>query len=153
MRLSKRSAYTLLALAYLAVHKERRSSTREIAEYYGISRNHLTKVVWELGRAGHVETVRGKNGGIGLSRPAESISLGAVVRPIEQAVPLAERFPGGAGACRTAPCRRYRSILAEAEEAFFASLDRCTVHDLVHRTLSEGSEPGVVDPAGPMRSH
>lgn len=153
MRLSKHSAYALQVLVHLAVHKERRSTVREIAVRYGISRNHVAKAVWELGRAGHVETVRGRKGGVGLHRPAESISLGSVVRPIERAIPLAECFPEGAGACRIACCCRYRSILAEAEEAFFAALDRYTVQDLAHRTRSGESESGGVEPAGPMRSH
>ncbi|MYE60465.1 MAG: Rrf2 family transcriptional regulator [Alphaproteobacteria bacterium] len=153
MRLSKHGAYALQALVYLAVHKERRSTIREIADRYGISRSHLTKVVWELGRAGHVETVRGRRGGIALARPAESISLGVVMRPIERAIPLAECFPAGAGACRIASCCRYRSILAEAEEAFFAALDRYTVQDLAHRTRSGESASGGVEPTGPMRSH
>ena len=136
MRLSKHTAYALQVLSYLAVHNERRSTIREIADHYGISRSHLIKVVWELGRTGHVDTVRGRTGGIGLARPAGSIPLGAVVRPIERAFPLAECFPDGAGACRIASCCRYRSILAEAEEAFFAAFDRYSVHDLVHCTQS-----------------
>ena len=73
MRLSKRSAYAPLALAYPAVKKGRRSMIREIADGYGIYRNRLNKVVWEPGRAGHAETVRGRNGGVGLGRSAESI--------------------------------------------------------------------------------
>ena len=52
---------------------------------------------------------------------------------MERTVPLVERFPGGAGRCRIAPARRYRAVLAEAEAAFFAVLDRYTVHDLVDR--------------------
>jgi len=153
MRLSKHGAYALQALVYLAVHKERRSTIREIADRYGISRSHLSKVVWELGRAGHVETVRGKNGGIRLARPAKSIRLGAVVRPIERAIPLAECFPRGAGACRIASCCRYRPVLAEAEKAFFAALDRYTVQDLVRRDRIREGESRGMEPTGPMRSH
>lgn len=153
MRLSRRSAYALRALACLAVHKERRSTVREIADRCGISRSHLTKVVWELGRAGHVKTVRGRNGGIRLARPAKSIRLGAVVRPIERAIPLAECFPPGAGACRIASCCRYRPVLAQAEKAFFAALNRYTVQDLVQRDPIGEGESGGAPPPGPARSH
>ena len=153
MRLSKHSAYALQVLVHLAVDKERRSTVREIAVRYGISRSHLSKVVWELGRAGHVKTVRGKNGGIRLARPAKSIRLGAVVRPIERAIPLAECFPRGAGACRIASCCGYRPVLAEAEKAFFAALDRYTVQDLMRRDRTGEGESAGAAPPGPIRSH
>ena len=153
MRLSKHAGYALRALVYLAVHEGRLSTVREIAECCGISRSHLTRVVWQLARAGHVETVRGKNGGVRLACSPGTISLGAVIRHIESAIPLAECFPNGAGACRIASCCRYRSILVEAEEAFFAAFDRYTVHDLVHRDRRGGREPGGAEPAGLTRSH
>ncbi len=153
MRLSKRVDYALRALVYLAVHEGRLSTIHEIAECYGISRSHLTKVVWQLGGAGYVETVRGKKGGVRLAHPPETISLGALVRPIERTFPPAECFPDGAGACRIVSCCRYRSILAEAEEAFFAVFDRYAVHDLVHHVRRGGSEAGGVAATGPTRSH
>ncbi len=153
MRLSKHTAYALRALVYLAIHEERLSTIREIAECCGISRSHLTRVVWQLARAGHVETVRGKNGGVRLACPPGTIPLGAVVRHVESAIPLAECFPDGAGVCRIAPCCRYRSILTEAEEAFFAVFDRYTVDDLAHRNGRRGSGSGGAPPAGPTRSH
>ena len=133
MRLTDRTDYAIRVLMYLAVRDCDLATFREIAERYGISRNRLTKVVWEFGRAGFVETVRGKGGGLRLSRSAETISVGAVARHTERSIPMAECFPSGAGACRIAPCCQYRIVLAEAQEAFFAILDRYTVHDLVHR--------------------
>ncbi len=153
MRLSKYADYALRALAYLVVHEGRLSTIREIAECCGISRSHLTGVVWQLGRAGHVRTVREKKGGIRLARPAQSIPLGAVVRPVERTFPLAECFPDGAGSCRIASCCRYRSILAEAEETFFAVFDHYTVRDLVHRDRRGGRGPGGAKSARPRRSH
>ncbi len=116
---------------YLAVNREGLATVGEIAERYGVSRSHLNRVAWELGRAGFVETVRGRAGGLRLAGPAEAIPVGAVVRYIERTVPLAECFPGGRGGCRIAPCCVYRQVLAEAEAAFLAALDRYTVRDLV----------------------
>ncbi|MDE0334049.1 MAG: Rrf2 family transcriptional regulator [Defluviicoccus sp.] len=68
-----------------------------------------------------------------MATPPEAIPLGAVARHIERSIPLAECFPGGAGGCRIASCCIYRKVLAEAETAFFAVLDRYTVRDLVDR--------------------
>jgi len=118
---------------YLAVNGEGLATVGQIAARYRVSKSHLTRVVWELGRAGFVETVRGKGGGLRLARPAEAISVGAVARHSERSIPLAECFPGGAGGCRIASCCVYRQVLAEAEAAFFAELDRYTVGDLVDR--------------------
>ena len=63
MRLTDRTDYAFRVLMYLAVNDEGLATIREIAERYRISNSHLTRVVWELGRAGFVETVRGKGGG------------------------------------------------------------------------------------------
>ena len=117
---------------YLAVNGGRLSTVAEIAARYGISHSHLTKVVWALGRAGFVETVRGRGGGLRLARPAETIAVGAVARLTERGIPLAECFPGEAGSCRIETCCVLKGILAEAEAAFLAVLDRCTIDDLVH---------------------
>ena len=131
MRMTDRTAHAFRVLIYLAANGGPLATTREIAERCGISRSHLTKVVWELGRAGFVETVRGKGGGLRLARPAAAIPLGAVARYMERTIPLAECFPGGAGGCRIASACRYRVVLGEAEAAFFAALDRFSIHDLV----------------------
>lgn len=131
MRVTDRTDHALRVLMYLAVNEGRLATTPEIAERFGISRSHLARVVWELGRAGFVETVRGKGGGLRLARPARDIAVGAVARHTERAVPLAECFPGGADRCRIASACRYRVVLGEAGEAFFAVLDRFTVDDLV----------------------
>ena len=137
MRLADRTGYAFRVLVHLAADDKGLATTGEIAARHDISRSHLTKVVWQLGRAGFVATVRGRGGGLRLARPAREISLGAVARHTEQAIPLAECFPGGAGGCRIAPACRYRVVLGEAEQAFYAALDRFTVHD-----LAEGHREG-----------
>ncbi len=119
---------------YLAVSGAGLATVREIAKRYGVSKNRLAKVAWELGCTGFVETARGKGGGLRLARPLETISVGAVARHIERTIPLAECFPEGAGACRIVSSCVYRHVLVEAEEAFFVVLDRHSVRDLVEAT-------------------
>ena len=133
MRMTDRTDYAFRVLMHLAVNAGRLVTIGEIAERYGVSHSHLNRVAWELGRAGFVETVRGRGGGLRLARPAAEISAGAVARYMEGTIPLAECFPGGAGKCRIAPACRYRVVLAEAEAAFFAVLDLYAGHDLVER--------------------
>ena len=131
MKLTDRTDYAFRVLMYLAVNGGRLATVGEIAAHYGISHSHLTRVVWALGRAGFVETVRGKGGGLRLARPAEAVGVGAVTRSMERSMPLAECFPGGAGGCRIETCCALKGVLAEAAAAFFAVLDRYSVDDLV----------------------
>jgi len=131
MRLTDRTDYALCVLMYLAVNGEGLATVDEIAEHFSISRHHVARVVWKLGRAGFVETVRGRGGGLRLARAAESISVGAVARHTEGTIPLAEYSPGDAYSLRITSRSIYREVFAQAGEAFFAVLDRYTVGDLV----------------------
>lgn len=133
MRLTSFSDYTLRVLMYLALEPERLATISEIAEAYGISRNHLMKVVHQLARSGVVESLRGKGGGIRLARPAEEIHLGAVIRASEGKAPIVECLDTTANSCCiTAGCQ-LTSILERAFEAFFATLDEFTLADLMAR--------------------
>lgn len=129
MRLTRYTDYALRTLIYLALHEPQMSSIAGIADAYGISESHLTKVVHQLGRAGLVRTLRGRGGGLRLGRPPGEIVVGAVVRETEEDLALVECFSNGACAI-TAPCR-LRGVLGEAMAAFLAVLDRYTLADLV----------------------
>lgn len=131
MRLTRRTDYALRVLMHLAVNGDGLATISEIAERYEISRHHLARAAWGLGRAGFIVTVRGKGGGLRLARAAEEISIGAVARHTERVARLAGGAPGGVDSPRTASCRVYRRILAEAGEAFFVALDRYTIDDLI----------------------
>ena len=78
MRLTAFSDYALRVLMYLALHPDRFVSIPEIATAFGISANHLMKVVQHLGASGDVLTLRGPRGGLRLARPAEAIRIPVV---------------------------------------------------------------------------
>jgi Rrf2 family transcriptional regulator, nitric oxide-sensitive transcriptional repressor len=131
MRLTVFSDYTLRVLMYLALDRSRLATIPEIAAAYGISGNHLMKVVHQLVRAGFVESVRGKGGGVRLARAPEEIRLGEVLRASEGDAPIVECLSGKAMACRiSSPCR-LRGILVDAFAALYDSLDEHTLADLV----------------------
>ncbi len=82
MKLTLHTDYALRMLVYLAVNRDGSSRVADVAESYGISRNHLLKVALHLGRLGYLTSVRGRSGGIALARKPEEINLGEVVRQI-----------------------------------------------------------------------
>lgn len=126
MRLTSFTDFALRALMRAAGEPDRSFSTEEIARDFAISRHHLTKAVRDLARAGLVETRRG-GGGFRLARPAESITIGVVVRALEARQALVECFRADGGACVLTPTCRLAPRLARARDAFLADLDRTTL--------------------------
>jgi Rrf2 family transcriptional regulator, nitric oxide-sensitive transcriptional repressor len=131
MRLTSFTDYCLRVLIYVAAQPEGRATIAEIARTYGISENHLTKVVHSLGKAGFLTNVRGRGGGIGLARDATAINVGAVVRHSEGAAVPAACFEPGSPLCSISDVCRLRGVLDQAVHAFYAVLDRYTLQDLV----------------------
>jgi Rrf2 family nitric oxide-sensitive transcriptional repressor len=130
MRLTFYSDYSLRLLMYAAVRHGELVTIQEVADAYGISKNHLMKVAFELGRKGYLETVRGRGGGFRLSRSPEKISLGQVVRETEEDFTMVECFDPKSNTCAIAgPCR-LRGALSRALKAYFAVLDEYTLADL-----------------------
>lgn len=131
MRLSTFSDYTLRVLMFLAIEPGRLATIPEIAAAYGISDNHLMKVVHQLARSGLIESMRGKGGGIRLARKPEEIRLGEVVRISEGSGAIVECLSDGPVACRIAPACGLPGILGRAFESLYATLDEYTLADLV----------------------
>lgn len=61
MQLTSFTDYGLRALIYMASLPEgRMTSISEVTEVYGVSRNHMVKIINQLSRAGFVTAIRGK---------------------------------------------------------------------------------------------
>lgn len=131
MHLTTYTDYSLRVLIYLVIHMEKPTTIQEIADFYKISKNHLVKVVHQLGGKGFVATRRGKNGGIRLARAPEQIGVGQVVRAMEPGFQLAECFGRDRLPCTVLPRCNLKPILEEAGDAFLGMLDRYTLADLV----------------------
>jgi Rrf2 family nitric oxide-sensitive transcriptional repressor len=150
MRLTVYSDFSLRVLMYVALHPERLPTIAEIATSYGISKNHLMKVVYQLGVAGYVETVRGKNGGLRLARPPDEVRLGEIVRHTEPDMALVPCFEPVSTPCVISPACTLRRALYEAKNAFLAVLDGYTLGDLVRNPkpladlLALGPSPATV---------
>jgi Rrf2 family nitric oxide-sensitive transcriptional repressor len=144
MRLSTFSDYSLRVLMYLGGQDDRLVTIAEIAAVHDISKAHLMKVVHQLGLNGHIETLRGKGGGIRLARSPGEIVVGKVIRQSEGDFALAECF-AGQSACRIQGGCGLPSILNEALSAMFLVLDGYTLADLLR--TPHGSGPVVASSA------
>jgi len=133
MQLTRYTDYSLRVLIYLAVRPGELATIDAISRAYGISRGHLVKVVHQLGRAGFLETMRGRGGGFRLARPPEEIGVGDVIRYTEGKLELVECFDARASDCRIEQACGLRGALEEALDAFLKTLDRHTLADLVSR--------------------
>ncbi|MGB5591277.1 MAG: Rrf2 family transcriptional regulator [Gammaproteobacteria bacterium] len=130
MRLTVFTDYALRVLMYLAVNPEQKVTIRDVAEGYGISRNHLMKVVNKLTRAELVDASRGVNGGLRLARAPEEITIGEVVRKTEDEIALVECFRAD-NQCIITPECALKDVFGEAQTAFLDVLDSYTLADLM----------------------
>lgn len=139
MRLTAFTDFGLRALMRLAGEPARSFSTSEIAAEFGISRNHLIKVVRDLAESGFVATQRGSGGGFRLARPPQKITLGEVVRALEQRQALVECFREDGGDCVLKPRCRLKQRLAAAQEAFMRELDKTTLAECAYPGRPKGA--------------
>jgi Rrf2 family nitric oxide-sensitive transcriptional repressor len=130
MRLTSFTDYGLRMLMRMAGAPERAFSTADLAVEFGLSRNHLAKIMQRLAQEGLVTTRRGGGGGAVLARRPEDIRLGAVVRLLEEGQPLVECLSDGGGACVIDGRCRLKARLRMAEAAFLDELDRTTLADV-----------------------
>ncbi|MEQ9335032.1 Rrf2 family transcriptional regulator [Thalassobaculum sp.] len=139
MQLSQFTDYALRTLILTALNADRRTTIDEVATAYGISKDHVRKVVHQLTRLGFLQATRGRGGGIRLGMPADRIRVGDVVRGTETTFAMAECLrpgscgpdagPGGSGCPIDGACR-LTGMLRGAAEAFLAELDRHSLADV-----------------------
>jgi Rrf2 family transcriptional regulator, nitric oxide-sensitive transcriptional repressor len=133
MRLTDYTDYSLRVMLYLAVRREGLATIQDISDAYGVSKNHLMKIVQRLGELGWVETVRGRRGGLRLSDHSGSLTVGQIVRATETDLALVGCFPDERGTrrhCVIEPQCQLRNVLDAARKAFLAELDAHTIGDL-----------------------
>jgi Rrf2 family transcriptional regulator, nitric oxide-sensitive transcriptional repressor len=132
MNITRFTDYALRVLIYLSVSEQKVITIKSVAESYGISKNHLMKVVQELSSKGYVEATRGKNGGIKLRRPPAEINIGELVRQFEQDSTLVECF-GPNNQCVIAPACQLKNMFSGALNQFFEHLEQFTLANLIEQ--------------------
>lgn len=128
MQLKRYTDYALRILVYLGAHPDQVVSVSRIASAYGISRNHLLKVVTGLVEQELVETIRGNRGGLRLAASPGDINVGAVVAHMEGDRPL---INCGDPPCPILPACLLNTALQEAQQVFIRHLSGYTLADLI----------------------
>jgi Rrf2 family nitric oxide-sensitive transcriptional repressor len=136
MQITSYTDYALRVLIYLARSPNSQATITEIADFFDISRNHLVKVVHQLGTKGFLTTTRGKGGGLSLQRPPEMICIGEVVRSMEKHFNWVECFDPALQRCRLLPNCGLKHLFAQAGNAYLQVLDVATLADVLLGAVS-----------------
>ncbi len=139
MRVTRYTDYSLRVLVYLALRESDRSTIRQISDAYGVSKNHLMKVVQQLAALGYVESARGVGGGLNLARQADQIRIGEVVRHMEPDLALVECMRSG-NQCVITPACKLRTMLSRARESFLEVLNEYSLADI----LADGRQIAIL---------
>jgi Rrf2 family nitric oxide-sensitive transcriptional repressor len=131
VQLSLHADYGLRVLLYLGTHPGEIVATQQISDAYGISKNHLVRVMQTLGDAGYVRVIPGRSGGVTLAKDPAAIRLGDVVRAAEPNLHLLECFELETNTCPIVSVCGLKTPLAKALDAFFAELNKNTLADLL----------------------
>lgn len=132
MKLTNYTDYALRVLIFLATRNSNKLvNIKDIADTYSISKNHLMKVIYDLGKLGYVETIRGRNGGIRLGKAPEQIIIGEIVRKTEDDFNLVECFSKEKNNCILSPNCGLKHVLNKALSAYLAVLDQYTLQDVI----------------------
>lgn len=131
MRLTAYTDYALRVLIYVGLKNGELVRIDEVATSFDISRNHLSKIVHNLGSKRYLQTVQGRNGGFKLARDAADIDVGQLVRDFEPDFDLVECFDSSTSKCRIQPSCVLAGELDAAMAAFLERLDGVTLRDLI----------------------
>lgn len=135
MRQNTYTDYSIRVLMYLALYTDNLVRIDEIAKSYAISKNHLTKIVHHLAKAGFITSIRGRNGGIKLAKAPEDINIGHVVSETEEDFHLVECFNASSNQCVLTGACQLGGMFTEALQAYMNTLSRYTLADLIKNPL------------------
>jgi len=131
MQLTLYTDYSLRVLLYLATHPDERVTISDISDYFGISRNHLVKVVHNLGKLELIRTLRGKTGGLQLAVQPEEINIATIVQQVEPHLNILECFDDATNTCPITMQCSLKGVLFQARQGFMDVLESYTLADMM----------------------
>ena len=131
LSLSKKTDYALLALSYLTRAEAGRAvNTKEIAEQYAIPVELLAKILQRLAKAKLVLSTPGPTGGYRLARPAETISIGAVIAVIDGPPAITHCMKTDGNSCDQLNRCTIREPLARVNARLFQMLELISLAEI-----------------------
>ncbi len=135
MKLTSYTNYAMRCLQLAALKDPELVRVDDVSAIHNVSRPHIVKVVHALGKAGYLETVRGRGGGFRLGRPAEEIIVGDVIRLTEGPLDVVECFNPEKNSCPLIGICKLSKKIQEATHAFMEVLDDVTVADIASNRI------------------
>jgi len=134
MQLTRQTDYAIRILMYLAaLPVDEITQIQQVCDYFGIPRNHASKIVVKLVKLGYVQAYRGQQGGIALGKPAGKINLRDVIEALEPTLnPVNCLQPGK---CRLLPDCRLKKILGDAVRQYLAVVGGYTLADVTAKKM------------------
>ena len=132
MKLSLYADYSCRVIMYLSYRTSELTQVKDIAEIYGISHDHLRKIVHRLGTLGFLETTKGKSGGVRLAKQPKDILVGDFLQSVEASDEFVECMRKEGNTCIIAKHCRLKIVLGGALEQFFKHLNQYTFADLIN---------------------
>jgi len=129
MRLTLYTDYALRVLIYTGAAREPVTISK-ISTAYGISKEHLRKVVHQLALKGYLKTTTGRKGGIALGMAPDTINIRDVVVHFETTM-LVECFDGTTNTCPISNMCTLKQILSKAQQSFLETLGQYTLSDII----------------------
>ena len=130
MKLTSYTNFAMRSLQLAALKSPDLIRVDDVVRVHGLARPHIVKIVHELGKAGYLETVRGRGGGFRLARPADQIIVGDVVRITEGPLDVVECFNPEKNTCPLIGICVLSRKMQEATRACMAVLDELTIADI-----------------------
>lgn len=129
MRLTSYTDYALRVLLYTGAAGQT-VTIANISDDFNISKEHLRKVVHALAQLGYLATTQGRNGGITLARPAETINIREVVEKLETGT-LVECFDAATNTCAIDGMCGLKHVLKRAQNSFMDTLGAYHLSDFI----------------------
>ncbi|MGV3591922.1 MAG: RrF2 family transcriptional regulator [Gammaproteobacteria bacterium] len=129
MRLTSYTDYALRVLLFAGANGQI-VTISTISETFGISKEHLRKVVHSLAQLGYLNTMQGRNGGITLAKRPEQITIREIVEQFETTT-LVECFDEDTNACQIAGMCGLKHALMNANRSFLETLGEYRLSDFI----------------------
>lgn len=135
MKLTSYTNYALRCLQLAALRAPDLIRVDDVAKIHGLSRPHIVKIVHELGKAGFLTTVRGRNGGFQLARDPEDINISDVVQLTEGPLDVVECFNKETNTCPLIGICKLSRAMQRATAAFMDVLSELSVADIASNKI------------------